>query len=207
MRHDAALAQRGLKPLPVAVNLSLRQLKQKDIVRRVGEILARYGVRPEQLELEITEGTLADDIEHAVSLLGQLHELRVPLSIDDFGIGYSSLNHLKRFPVSFLKVDRSFTRNVPDDGGDAAIVTAVAAMADSLGIKVVAEGVETSDQLAFLLGNGYYAAQGYLVSRPLPEDDLVEWVQLWEQTLDRDGRHPLFAGTARLLDGAPRTLN
>ena len=200
--------EQGRTPLAVAVNLSLRQLKQKNIVDRVAEILTRHQVSPAELEIEITEGSLADNIEHAIAVLGALHELGVKLSIDDFGIGYSSLNHLKRFPVSCLKVDRTFTRNVPDHYGDSAIVSAVAAMAASLDLRVVAEGVETDAQLRFLIARGYHSIQGYLVSRPLPEAELCDWLMLWEQTANRDGGHPLFAGVAG--DSAPlasRRLN
>lgn len=185
--------EQGCAPLSVAVNLSLRQLKQADIVGRVAGILARHGVAPGNIEIEITEGSLADNIDHAAEVLGALHALGVRLSIDDFGIGYSSLNHLKRFPVSCLKVDRTFTRNVPDHHGDAAIVSAVSAMAASLDLQVVAEGVETRHQLGFLIERGYHAVQGYLVSRPLPETELNEWLPLWERAIDPDGRHPLFA--------------
>jgi diguanylate cyclase (GGDEF)-like protein/PAS domain S-box-containing protein len=186
--HDAARPE-----LPVAVNLSLRQLRQKDIVQRIAGALARSGLPRRRIELEITEGALAEDIEYASALLHALHELDVPLAIDDFGIGYSSLSHLRRFPVSYLKVDRSFIRNVPDDRGDAVIVSTVSAMAESLGLRMIAEGVETPEQVAFLTGKGCYAAQGHLIGHPLPEAELFTWHDEWSRTVQQHGCHPLFA--------------
>jgi diguanylate cyclase (GGDEF)-like protein/PAS domain S-box-containing protein len=190
-------AQLGLSALPVAVNLSLLQLKQKDIVRRIAGILERYRVPAEQLELEITESVLADDVTHAADILRSLHEMGITFSIDDFGTGYSSLGYLKRFPVSYLKVDRSFTSDLPGNGANAAMVRVISAIGDSFGLKVVAEGVETATQLEFLQSCGCYAAQGYFLSRPIPEEDLADWLVTWDESIDHNGEHAVFADIAR----------
>jgi len=194
----------GHMRLPVAVNLSLRQLKQQDIVQRISELLQKYRLEPGMLEIEITESTLAEDAEIASRTLQAMHELGIPLSIDDFGTGYSSLSYLNRFPVDTLKLDRSFTRNIPASGHDVAIVNVVAAIADSFDLKVVAEGVETMQQLAFLQSCGCHAMQGFLVGRAIPESELRDWEGLWCQPILVNGLHPLFEGVARMREDGLR---
>ncbi len=158
----------GLPPLRVAVNLSVRQLLQKDFSRTVEAVLADTGLAPHLLELEITESTLMENAQDTLTALHRLRSLGVRLSIDDFGTGYSSLSYLKRFPVDIIKIDRSFVRDVPQDADDAAIVTAIIALAHSLRLEVVAEGVETVAQLHFLQARHCDLLQGYHLSPAIP---------------------------------------
>jgi diguanylate cyclase (GGDEF)-like protein len=158
----------GLPTLRVAVNVSVRQLLQADFAATVQGVLAETGLPPHLLELEITESTLMEHAQDTLAALHALRELGVRLSIDDFGTGYSSLSYLKRFPVDIIKIDRSFVRDVPQDADDVAIVTAIIALAHSLRLEVVAEGVETEAQLGFLQALGCDLLQGYLLSAPVP---------------------------------------
>jgi EAL domain-containing protein (putative c-di-GMP-specific phosphodiesterase class I) len=167
----------GMPPLRVAVNLSVRQLLQKDFAENVRNVLAETGLAPNLLELEITESTLMENAEDTLHVLHSLHNLGVRLSIDDFGTGYSSLSYLKRFPVDIIKIDRSFVRDVPQDADDAAIVTAIIALAHSLRLEVVAEGVETLAQLHFLQARRCDLFQGYHLSPAVPADLLEKLVR------------------------------
>ncbi|MFN2386077.1 MAG: EAL domain-containing protein [Thermoanaerobaculia bacterium] len=158
----------GYRDLSVAVNLSTRQFLQSDLVEQVSEALASSAIEPTSLDLEITETNAMQNAEVAVSTLWDLKKVGVSISMDDFGTGYSSLNYLKRFPIDRIKIDRSFVQDVTDDPDDAAIAVAVIAMAHSLKLGVVAEGVETEEQLAFLRQYHCDEMQGYLFSRPVP---------------------------------------
>jgi diguanylate cyclase (GGDEF)-like protein/PAS domain S-box-containing protein len=164
-----ALSWQGLgrAGLVVSVNLSPRQLFQGGLVALLEEVLGASGLPPELLELELTETTMMREVEGAVELLGQVDRLGVGLAVDDFGTGYSSLYYLKHFPLHTLKVDRSFIRDLHQDPNDAAIVAAVISMGRAMGLTVVAEGVETAFQEAYLRRQGCHQAQGYLFSRPL----------------------------------------
>jgi len=185
LRSACAQLQRwiaqGLPPLRVAVNLSVRQLLQKDFAATVEAALADTGLAPHLLELEITEGTLMEHAADTLSALHRLRELGVRLSIDDFGTGYSSLSYLKRFPVDIIKIDRSFVRDLPQDADDAAIVTAIIALAHSLRLEVVAEGVETEAQLRFLQAQRCDLLQGYHLSPAIPAEQFERLI------LDRMG--------------------
>jgi diguanylate cyclase (GGDEF)-like protein/PAS domain S-box-containing protein len=163
----------GLAAPAVAVNLSARQFVSDSLVDDLVDALSCHGVAPSALEVELTESALMADPERAKQVLEQLHALGVGISIDDFGTGYSSLSYLKRFPAQTVKIDRSFISGLPSDGDDTAITQAVIAMAHSLGLKVVAEGVETAAQLAALRRLGCDEAQGYLLGRPMPAADLA----------------------------------
>ena len=154
--------------LTLAVNVSARQFCQPDFMSQVVELLDRSGADPHKLKLELTESMLLDDVEQTIVKMSALKALGVGFSLDDFGTGYSSLSYLKRLPLDQLKIDQSFVRDVLSDPNDAAIVCAVVALAHSLGLDVIAEGVETEAQRDFLAGNGCTAWQGYLFSRPLP---------------------------------------
>ena len=173
---DAACAQAqqwcqaGLPPLRLAVNVSAREFTSA-LPERVAHTLQRYGLTPQWLELEITESTLMDNIERVIGIMERITAQGISLSLDDFGTGYSSLSYLKRFPIDTLKIDRSFTSGVPDDANDCAIVSTIISMALQLKHKVIAEGVETVEQLQFLKSAGCDEVQGYLFSRPLPADD------------------------------------
>ncbi len=161
----------------VAVNLSPRQLSDPDLLDRFRRILADEACPGSLLELEITESGLADDPGAAAELLVALEALGITVAVDDFGTGHSSLAHLKRFPLHVLKIDRSFVMGLPEDENDLAIVRAVAALAESLGLGLVAEGVETPEQLALLQQMGCPEIQGFLLGRPVaPEDFAARWL-------------------------------
>lgn len=162
----------GIPGFRVAVNLSPRQFAQSELVADVRHILEDTGLAPEFLELEITESMVMENPERAAAILHELRAVGVKLAIDDFGTGYSSLGYLKRFPVDTLKIDRSFIKDVPADADDVAITHAVIAMGHSLRLLTVAEGVETKAQAEFLATNGCDLMQGYLISRPLPMDEM-----------------------------------
>ncbi|MDH3360612.1 MAG: EAL domain-containing protein, partial [Desulfobulbaceae bacterium] len=165
---------KGAPRLKVAVNLSGRQLKQPDLVGMVAEILQETGLDPDLLELELTESMLMETVEKTIDIMYGLQDLGVTLAIDDFGTGYSSLSYLKRFPIDTLKIDRSFVRDLEADKDDAAIVKAIIAMASTLQLEVVAEGVETDLQLAFLKENGAHQYQGFLFSKPVFDYEFEE---------------------------------
>ena len=159
--------RQGLAPIRVSVNLSVYQLRQGKLVSLVRQVLEESGLAPHLLELELTESQLLDSVEHIITTFQQLHELGVKLAIDDFGTGYSSLSYLKRFPVDYVKIDQAFIRGLHEGSEDAAITRAIIAMAKSLDLKVVAEGVETQEQLALLREQGCDEVQGYLISKPV----------------------------------------
>jgi EAL domain-containing protein (putative c-di-GMP-specific phosphodiesterase class I) len=173
---EAACAQaqqwkeRGLPPIRLAVNVSAREFTSA-LPGRVRETLERYGLEPSWLELEITESTLMHNIERVIGIMDRITALGVTLSLDDFGTGYSSLSYLKRFPIDTLKIDRSFTTGLPADANDCAIASTIISIARQLNHKVIAEGVETREQLAFLQHAGCDEVQGYLFSRPLPAEE------------------------------------
>ena len=162
----------GHASLRVAVNLSARQFEHRDLVASVRDALDRTGCPPEMLELELTESAIMREGGEVVERLGELRALGPSLAIDDFGTGYSSLAYLKRFPIRSIKIDRSFVRDIDEDHNSAAIAQAIVAMGAALDLKVVAEGVETKDQLMALRRYGCHEVQGYLFGRPLPADEL-----------------------------------
>ena len=163
----------GWPRVPVAVNLSARQFQQRDLVARIRNILDETGLSPDMLELEITESCLMHSVDDALAQVRALAEMGIRLVIDDFGTGYSSLSYLKRFPVSQLKIDRSFVRDLCTDREDAAIVSSIIGLARTLDLDVVAEGVETTAQLAALRYEGCTFCQGYLFSRPRPAAEVA----------------------------------
>ena len=166
-RQNKAWQDAGLPKLRVSVNLSARQLRDKDFVPLVMQILAETGLEPQYLELELTESALMGDASDTVCKLLRLKELGISISVDDFGTGYSSLSYLKHLPIDTLKIDRSFVRDIVDDPDDAAIVDAIVAMAHALKLNVIAEGVETREQLEFLQQRECQQVQGYYFARPL----------------------------------------
>lgn len=170
--HDA-----GLPKLRVSVNLSARQFQQAHLVATVERTLAAAGLDSAYLGLEITESATMQDTELAVRTLGRLRQMGVQIALDDFGTGYSALSYLRSLPIDLVKLDKSFTRDLAHDGSAAAIATAVIFLAHHLELKVVAEGVETREQLAFLRQQACDAIQGYIYSRPLPPSELVELLQ------------------------------
>lgn len=176
-RQLRAWEQDGLPATRVAVNLSTRQFRQRDLAENVLEALNAAGLKPNQLELEITESAIMDNLASAAEALRELAQLGVTIAVDDFGTGYSSLAYLKTFSIDCLKIDRSFIRDIPNDQDDIAIVRTVLALAESMGLAVVAEGVETTEQLAYLRENHCDQIQGYLFSRPLPPAGCAELVR------------------------------
>jgi diguanylate cyclase (GGDEF)-like protein/PAS domain S-box-containing protein len=169
----------GMSPIRVAINVSAREFTAA-LPERVQDTLRRYGLEPAWLELEITESTLMHNIDRVIAIMDRITALGVTLSLDDFGTGYSSLSYLKRFPIDTLKIDRSFTTGIPGDANDCAIASTIISIAQQLNHKVIAEGVETPEQLGFLKQSGCDEVQGYLFSKPLPAAE-------FEQAL-RDGR-------------------
>ena len=163
----------GQRGIPIAVNFSARQFVRHDVVDAILAILQETGLPPRDLEIEITESVIARDAERVAANIDDLHALGVSTSIDDFGTGYSSLGYLKRFAVSRLKIDRSFVAGLPVSRGDVAIATAILSLANSLGLRVTAEGVETEAQRDYLRLLGCDEAQGYLFGRPMPAESLA----------------------------------
>ncbi len=164
----------GFDHFIMAVNLSPQQFRQHDLLERMSEIVAEVGVEPRYLEVEITEGAIMDDVDAAIVTMQALHDMGIALSIDDFGTGYSSLSYLKRFPLDTLKIDRSFVNDIATNSDDASIVIAIIGMAHNMGLKVIAEGVETDQQLTFLRELNCDDIQGYLFSPPVSADKFTE---------------------------------
>jgi EAL domain-containing protein (putative c-di-GMP-specific phosphodiesterase class I) len=156
--------------------VSALEFRSRRLLDTLASAMAEHGVQAHELELEITESVLMTDTDSAQRILSRLRELHMPLAVDDFGTGYSSLAYLKNLRPSKLKIDRSFVRHIEDDPDDRVIVQAIVSLAHSLGIRVVAEGVETEGQRAFLRGIGCELIQGYLVSRPQPAVDAARFM-------------------------------
>jgi len=178
----------GQENISVAVNLSASQFRRHDLLEQILQILNETGICPHQLELEITESTIMEDIDAAASTMRALHCSGIRISIDDFGTGYSSLNHLKRFPINTVKIDRSFIRDITTDSDDAAIVGAIILMAHNMELKVIAEGVETEEQLEYLRSLHCDEIQGFLFSPPVPHQEVCELFDLNIATRLRSGR-------------------
>jgi EAL domain-containing protein (putative c-di-GMP-specific phosphodiesterase class I) len=170
-KQNKAWQLAGLKPVNIAVNLSARQFKQQDLVELIICILKETELDPSYLELELTESMVMQNIEATIATLNKFKAIGVKLSIDDFGIGYSSLNYLKHFPIGFLKIDRSFVRDVTTNRDDAIIAKIIISMAHDLGLKVIAEGVETEEQKSFLCLHSCDEMQGYFFSVPIPAEE------------------------------------
>jgi EAL domain-containing protein (putative c-di-GMP-specific phosphodiesterase class I) len=175
--QNKAWQEAGLPPIIMAVNLSGQNFIRKNLLGIIDKIIDDTGLDPRYLELELTESVLMKNAKETASTLRVLKDMGLHISIDDFGTGYSSLSYLKRFPLNTLKIDQSFIREITSDPDNAAITTAIIAMAHSLKLRVVAEGVETEEQLAFLLDHGCQAMQGFLYSRPLPAAEVVQFIQ------------------------------
>lgn len=176
----------GLPAVSMAVNLSVRQFADEHLIDDIAAILRDTGMPPELLELEITEGMVVHDPEHAQNLLKEIKRMGVRLAIDDFGAGYSSLGQLKYFPIDTLKVDRSFIRDVVENPGDKAITEAIISMGKTLKLTVVAEGVETIEQESFLKGQACDQMQGFLFSKPMPPADFAALLREQEATLSKE---------------------
>jgi EAL domain-containing protein (putative c-di-GMP-specific phosphodiesterase class I) len=167
----------GLPAFGVSVNVSARQFRERTLIEQVARALADSGLEAMFLELELTESLIMEDLESALLSMKALQAMGVQLSIDDFGTGYSSLSALKRFPIARLKIDRAFVRDIPDDDEDKAIAKAIISLGHELNLKVIAEGVENEQQLAFLRANGCDEMQGYLFSPPVSPTQLAALVK------------------------------
>lgn len=183
VRQLRAWMDAGLPPMVMAVNLSAVQFRHSNLPALVSQTLDAAQLPPEYLELELTESVAMDKPENAMAVMRNLHERGVRLSIDDFGTGYSSLSYLKRFSVYKLKIDQSFVRDIVTDADDRGIVAAIVQMAHSLGLKTIAEGVETQAQCQFLAAQGCDEVQGYFFSRPLPADQMAAFVSKTNSSL------------------------
>jgi EAL domain-containing protein (putative c-di-GMP-specific phosphodiesterase class I) len=174
----AAWAHRAdRRHLTIAVNVSVRQFRQPDFVDEVLDCVRRSGIDPSRLKLELTESVLADALDQTEAKMHRLKETGVRLSLDDFGIGYSSLSYLKRLPLDELKIDRAFVKDILVDAKDAAIATTIIGLARNLGLDVIAEGVETQAQREFLAREGCLRYQGFLYCRPLPIERLEAFLE------------------------------
>jgi diguanylate cyclase (GGDEF)-like protein/PAS domain S-box-containing protein len=167
----------GLNPGVLSLNLSVKQLKQKDFIDVFKKMMKKSGCKPEWLEFEVTESQIMTNPQEAIKILNSINELGVRLAVDDFGTGYSSLAYLKKLPIHKLKIDRSFVRDLPDDSEDAGITKAVIALAKSLNLDTIAEGVETKEQKDFIVENGCRNIQGYFYSRPLCATDMESFLK------------------------------
>ena len=171
--QNMAWQRRGLRPVSMAVNLSPRQFADQNLLQDVGEALASSGMSPELLQLEVTESMVMRNVSRAIRVLDAIQSRGIRLAIDDFGTGYSSMSLMKQFPIDTIKIDRSFVRDLPNDAEDQAIAQAIISMGKALGMTVVAEGVETVEQQAFLRSHACDEMQGYLFSKPLPPAQLA----------------------------------
>ncbi|MEE3718476.1 EAL domain-containing protein [Tumidithrix elongata RA019] len=166
----------GLPPLRLGVNLSLRQFRQKDFIEKLSQILEETGFDPHFLDLELTESIVMEDIEESVTRLRRLRDMGISLSIDDFGTGYSSLSYLKSLPINVLKIDQSFVRDITENLYDQAIAISIITLAHKLKLNVIAEGIETKEQMELLRSFGCHEMQGYLFNRPVPPAELAEFL-------------------------------
>ena len=175
-RQQSLWRQQGHGQIAISINVSAMQLRDPALVGTLQQAIARYGVDPAAIELELTESTLMEAVKETLGQLHALKRLGVKLSVDDFGTGYSSLNYLNRFPIDRLKIDRSFVRHLLDDPSDLAITRAIIGLGHTLGLQVVAEGVETAGVAAALRAAHCDELQGFLYAKPMPPEDLPAWI-------------------------------
>jgi EAL domain-containing protein (putative c-di-GMP-specific phosphodiesterase class I) len=174
MQQVSQWYEEGLQPGKLALNLSMKQLADNNFMTYLLKTMKKYNFQASWLELEITEGQMMQNPEQSIKKLQRLSELGIEIAIDDFGTGYSSLSYLKKLPLHKLKIDQSFIRDIPDDSDDVAITKAIIAIAKSLNLKLIAEGVETEEQRDFVVKNGCNYIQGYFYSKPLNSDDIQQ---------------------------------
>ena len=174
--YNKALQEMGVPPIRVAVNISSLQFKPRTLVETITQALKLSGLDSRWLEIELTESAIMKNMDESSSILQEIKLMGLRVAIDDFGTGYSSLAYLKRFPLDILKIDRSFIHDIPGDRDNEAIAAAIVAMAHSLNLEVIAEGVETEEQLEFLRSHGCDEVQGFLLSRPLPGEQMKDYI-------------------------------
>ncbi|MBF0188507.1 MAG: EAL domain-containing protein, partial [Magnetococcales bacterium] len=178
----------GFEHLKIAINLSPRQFQKEGLVERIDALAKQSGLATDYIELEVTESMMMDNVEQAIATLSRIRALGIHLAMDDFGTGYSSLSVLKRFPIQTLKIDRSFVQHVTEDSDDEAIVSAIISMAESLDLKLVAEGVETDAQEAFLLERSCCLIQGFKYAPPLSNEAFEEYLRTFSPSTDQPER-------------------
>ena len=172
-RANKSWQDQGYEPISIAVNISAKQFNYQNIPELISRVLTNSGLNPSYLELEITESAIMEDVELGIKRLNEIKKMGVKISIDDFGTGYTSIKYLKHFPIHAVKIDQSFIKDLPEDKNDAAITAAVIALAHQLELIVVAEGVETQEQLAFLTEHACDIIQGYYVAKAAPEEEFL----------------------------------
>jgi EAL domain-containing protein (putative c-di-GMP-specific phosphodiesterase class I) len=172
MTQIASWYNEGLNPGILAMNLTMKQLQQNDFISFLTDLIAKTGCKEEWIELEVTEDQIMMNPDEAIEILREISRIGVKIAVDDFGTGYSSLSYLKKLPINKLKIDQSFVCDLPNDGEDSAITKAIIALAQSLNLEIIAEGVETGEQKEFLVHNGCENIQGYFYSKPLPADKM-----------------------------------
>jgi len=177
MKQTSLWYSQGFNPGRLALNLSIKQLQQKDFIIILKNLIKEADCKPQWLELEVTEGQIMTDPENAIIILNQISDIGIELAIDDFGTGYSSLSYLKKLTINKLKIDQSFVQNLPNDDEDAAIAKAVIALAQSLKLRIIAEGVESIEQKAFLVKNGCQNIQGYFYNKPIPANEMKDYLK------------------------------
>ena len=175
------LSSHGLDQVKIAINLSPKQFSEPDLAGAIAKILQEENIDGTRIELELTESLLMDASQPLLDVLESLKSLGLSLAMDDFGTGYSSLSYLKKFPIDVLKIDRSFVMDIPQQEEDMEITAAVIAMAHNLRLNVVAEGIETREQLQFLRLHKCDIGQGYLFDKPLPPDELIERLKRYQR--------------------------
>lgn len=176
MEHFSALYTKGKNPGILSLNISVKQLESKEFIKNLQKNIEKYNFKPQWLELEITESDIMNKPEENISKLKTIHDMGIQIVIDDFGTGYSSLSYLKKMPISKIKIDQSFIRELPYDNEDAQITKAVIALSQSLNLQTIAEGVETQDQENFLIQNNCLNTQGYLRSKPMSQEDMESYL-------------------------------
>jgi EAL domain-containing protein (putative c-di-GMP-specific phosphodiesterase class I) len=191
--QNMAWQRRGLRPVSMAVNLSPRQFADERLLHDIDDALAASGMSPVLLQLEVTESMVMRNVARAIKVLHAIRSRGIRLAIDDFGTGYSSMSLMKQFPIDTIKIDRSFVRDLPNDSEDQAIAQAIISMGKALGMTVVAEGVETADQHAFLRSHACDEMQGFLFSKPVSPQELAHLLNA----------PPLLASPPLQPDGAP----
>ena len=175
-RQVAAWRREGAMPLKIAVNVSAMQFSEDELAARLGDLMRSHAVDGGAIEVELTESTVMTDPERAIEVLTQIKALGVSVAVDDFGTGYSSLSYLKRLPIDVIKIDRSFITDAGSDVDSAQFVTTIVTLGHALGLSLVAEGIETRDQLGLLRACGCEMGQGYLFGRPMPATDFQRWL-------------------------------
>jgi EAL domain-containing protein (putative c-di-GMP-specific phosphodiesterase class I) len=180
-RQHQRWKSQGMCNVPIAVNVSSVQFKRKGLVDYLVKTLAAYGLDSSAIQVELTETALMDDIEHAIQVLGVLKQLGIRISLDDFGTGYSSLSYLSRLPLDKIKIDQSFVQHIQTDTAGRAITDAIIALGRTLGLEIVAEGIESEEVLTYLRHQGCHQAQGFYLCKPLSGDGLAIWYRHYLQ--------------------------